>query len=118
MKKDFCCGTCTSSRIESKHSVYKRYMNTSIRLSELFSIFKNLEEQEYNCFKEEITRLSKSERINLRKSDLIKHFDKIYSPYAIKILENSQLESVNYSVDKKASNLWYRIFSFSKTYFK
>jgi len=81
-------------------------MNSSTRLSELFKIFKTLETQELINFKEEIRRINKDEKDRLEKSDLIKHFKKIYSEYAISILQKNLLESVNYSIDKKKSNIW------------
>ena len=39
MKINFCCGMCTPSRIESKHRIYKSYMNSKTRLTELFYSF-------------------------------------------------------------------------------
>lgn len=106
MKVDFCAGTCTSSRIESKHKVYKAYMKSSTRLTQLLSIFQNLELQEYTKYKEEVEKISKDDQKALKKMDIIKHFEKDCSSYSMKKLKNSLLESVNYSAQKIQNNLW------------
>jgi len=42
MKDYFCCGSCTTSRIEAKHRVLKQYLNSSKRISEVFQVFQQL----------------------------------------------------------------------------
>jgi len=106
MKEKFTCGICTSSRIESKHKVYKKYLNSSTRLRCLYKVFKDLEEEEISNFREEISKLGMFENQKLEQSDLIKHFQPIYSNYAIRKLKGNLMESVNYSVEKKNPNLW------------
>ena len=50
MKERFCAGICTTSRIESKHKIFKKYLNSSNRLVELFKVFRELEQLEINGF--------------------------------------------------------------------
>jgi len=110
MKESFSCGICTTSRIESKHRVYKRYLNSSIKLACLFQIFKDLEKEEITRFKEEISyKIGILENKKLDKSDLVKYFQPIYSDYVIRKLKNNLMESVNYSIEKKNQNLWYNL---------
>jgi len=59
MKSKFCGGMCTTSRIESKHRVFKRFLNSSTKLSELFKVIKIIENQEINSFTNEIVKLNK-----------------------------------------------------------
>ena len=106
MKEKFTCGICTSSRIESKHRVYKKYLNSTTRLACLFRVFKDLEEVEITNFKEEVSKLDVLENQNLENSDLIKQFQSTYSTYVIRKLKNNLMESVNYSVEKKSTNIW------------
>lgn len=106
MKKNFCCGTCTSSRIESKHKIFKKFLNSAKRLTELFRVIKNLEETEIGKFKEEIEKMSKEESQNIEKYDLIKSLKQKYSSYCMKILKKNLLESLNYKITKKKDNFW------------
>ena len=61
MKNYFCCGMCTSSRIESKHRLYKRFLKSSTHLIEFFKVLRELEEIEIFQFKDEVTKLKKQE---------------------------------------------------------
>jgi len=106
MKKSFCCGTCTSSRIESKYNILKKYLNTSKRLTELFQTFKELEKQEINRFKDEISKLSINENQMIDKYDLIKILKKKYSGYCLRIVKENVLISMNYKIRKVKENLW------------
>ena len=72
MKTNFCCGTCTTSRIEAKHRIYKAYLNGNSRLCEIFLTFQKLEKQEVTKFEDEIIRLSKPTKTQLNKNDFIK----------------------------------------------
>jgi len=89
MKKHFCCGFCTTSRIEAKHSIFKRYPNSNIRLSELLKVFKELEEKEILKFRDEIEKLSKKDKKDLEKCEVIKHFAKDFSDYALQRLNKN-----------------------------
>ena len=73
---------------------------------ELLSIFQNLELQEYTKYKEEVEKISKDDQKALKKMDIIKHFDKDYSNYAMRKLQNNLLDSINYSAHKVQNNLW------------
>ena len=74
MKTNFCCGICTTSRIEAKHRIYKAYPNgnKNSRFCEIFLTFQKLEKQEATKFEDEIIRLSKSTKTQLTKNDFIK----------------------------------------------
>ena len=62
MKKKFCCGMCSSSRIESKHRILKQYLDSGKRLSELFQVVKELEKMEISRMENEIERFRKKEK--------------------------------------------------------
>ena len=82
-------------------------MNSSTRLSELFKISKTLETQELINFKEEIRRINKDEKARLEKSDLIKHFKKVYSEYTISILQKKIYWNLLITrLIKRKSNIW------------
>jgi len=106
MKGKFCAGMCTTSRIESKHRVFKKYLNSSNRLVEIFKVFRELEKLEVQNFKNEIERLLKRERQKMDCCDLIKHFEKIYSKYAVLRLKDNLLEAINYKSEKTNKNTW------------
>ena len=106
IKSHFCCGTCTSSRIESKHRVLKQNLNSSKRLAELFTIFQKLEQMEGSQFKDEFTRLSKAQTSQLEKSEIIKALKAKHSNYVLEITKRKLVESINYKIDQKGRNLW------------
>jgi len=101
MKKTFTCGNCTSSRIESKHRIYKTLLNGSSRLSEIFTVFKKLEDQDVERYKDEIIKLKKDQNSELDKHELIIEMKKSYSSYAVKRAKEILLESIHYAVEKK-----------------
>jgi len=105
MKDNFTCEMCTSSRIKSKHRLYKTYLNSTTRMIELFLIFKIIEEKEVSIFKDEIKKLKKKDNINLDKNDLIKYFKPIFSQYAMVKFTENLIDSINYNV-KKSGNKW------------
>lgn len=109
MKNNFTCGMCTSSRIESKHRVYKTYLNSTTRLTELFKVFKTIEEKEISVFDNEIKKLKKKDHRRFNKCDIIKKFKPIFSEYAIAKFTENLIDSINYSV-KKLGRKWYLIF--------
>ena len=43
LKSKFTCEMVTSSRIESKHNLHKKYLNGNSRISKLYTIFQDLE---------------------------------------------------------------------------
>ena len=101
MKKTFTCGNCTSSRIESKHRVYKTLLNGNSRLSEIFSVFKKLEDQNIERYQDELAKLKKKESSELDKHDLIVQMKEKYSSYAVKKTKEILLESIHYAVERK-----------------
>jgi len=107
MKTDFCSGMFTSSRIEAMHRVMKRFLRSSTQLTELFQVFKELEEKEIYKFKDEIQRYQKKENKKLEESELFKHFKGLYSEYALNKLKDQLIESVNYKLFKKEDGVWY-----------
>ena len=75
MKTKFCCGTCTTNRIESKHRDIKRFVNsTSSKKTELFKVWKELEEKEINTFKDEVEMIKKKDSQNIEKCELFLYF--------------------------------------------
>lgn len=100
IKKQFTCGIFTSSRIEAKHSIYKRYLNGDTKLCELFKIFKTLESQEVTKYKDEITKLCQEAYNKYDDYDLIKYAKKYYGLYAIKKLQEVIYDSGHYKVEK------------------
>jgi len=46
----------TSSRIESKHNIYQKYLNGNSRLSELYLTFQNLENIEIKNYSNDINK--------------------------------------------------------------
>lgn len=107
LKAYFCCGLCTTSRIESKHSVLKQYLNSGRRLSELFQVMKQLEDKEVNKLKNEIESKHKKERTKIGNSDLIIYFKGKYTEYALERLKDNSIESINYKVMEMDQNQWY-----------
>jgi len=110
MKSYFCCGMCTSSRIEAKHRLYKRFMNSSTQLTEFFNIIQELEEREITSFKDEINRFNRQENKKMEESALIKYFKDQYSNYALSKLKEELIESTNYKLLKKNGEKWYLLY--------
>jgi len=71
IKQNFTCGMATSSRIEAKHRVIKKFLDGNSRLGEIYACFQELEQQEINSFKEEIQKVSRKEEDSLTKHSLI-----------------------------------------------
>jgi len=110
MKSQFCGGMCTTSRVESKHRVFKRYLKSSTSLCQLFNVIRNLENQEINSFVNEIEKIGKKSSNNLEKSNFIKYFKQNFSEYIIVRLKNTLIESTNYKVKEISKNIWYIIY--------
>ena len=62
---------CTTSRIEAKHKILKKYLNSSKRLGEVFQILKEVEQREITLLKNEIGKGKKLERKKYDQSDMI-----------------------------------------------
>lgn len=109
MKSKFCCGMCSSSRIESKHRVLKQFLNSGMRLSELFTVVKKLEKIEITQFEKEIQESQKNERKKKEKIDMIIYFKDVYSDYVIERLKDNTIDSINYKVvpDPEIESTWY-----------
>jgi len=97
MKNLFTGGTCTTSRIESKHRIYKSYLNSESSLVQLFRVFDKLEEglQNYN---DEIETINNRGNDFFSKSDLIKKIEEVYSPYICQKIKPILLNALNYDV--------------------
>lgn len=113
MKQTFTCGTCTSSRIESKHRVYKKYLNGNSRLCEVFKCFKELEDKQISNYTDEIKTFKKSQESELDKHTLVKEVEQKYSQYVVIKIKEILLESLHYSVEEINENQkWYLLFLF------
>jgi len=112
MKSHFCAGMCTTSRIESKHGVFKRFLKSSTSLCELFNVIRTIERQEISAFTNEIDKINKKSSSNLENSNLIKYFRNEYSEYLIIRLKSILIESTNYTIDRKSQNIWLFILLF------
>ena len=80
-------------------------MNSTTRLTELFRIFKSIEEKEISVFHDEIRKLKKKDQTKFDKCDLIKHFKSNFSDYAMAIFTENLIESINYNA-KKSGRKW------------
>jgi len=106
MKLYFCCGMCTTSRIEAKHRVLKTYLNSSKSLVTLFQVFKELENTEIKNYKDEFTKISTKREKKLEKSNILKYFNFV-SDFVINKITNELIESLNYKVKKSSvKNFW------------
>jgi len=112
MKSYFCCGMCTSSRVESKHRLFKKNLKSSTHLTEFFKVLRELKEIEIFQFKDEVTKLNKRENKQLGKTSLIKFYQNDYSQYALVKMKDELLESMNYKLLKKQRQKWYKLFIF------
>jgi len=99
MKQNFTCGTCTSSRIESKHRVYKNYLNGDSRLCQIFYCFKELEQKQFTSYEDEVKRLTKAQEGQTSKHILVEEVRKTYTPYVVRKVQEILLESIHYSVE-------------------
>jgi len=107
IKNKFCAGMCNSSRVEAKHQVLKRFLNSSSRLVKLFETFKLLESQEITKYFDEVTKFNKRNNQIISKYSLINELQKVYSPYCLNIVKNNLLEGLNYSYEKTKEGKWY-----------
>ena len=105
IKTTFTCGTLTTSRIESKHRIYKRYLNDQTRLSELFLVFADVEKEEIKNCQKKIKNLNSLENSKLSENFLLKKCYPIYSDFAIKRVKVALLDAMNYTVQKK-NKVW------------
>lgn len=106
MKSDFCCGMCTSSRIESKHRVFKKFLRSSTPLTKFFEVCKEIEEKEIYTFQDEIQKCKVRTNNKLEKSKLIKFFNNEFSEYSIAKLKDQLIESTNYKLAKSLKESW------------
>jgi len=106
MKVNFCCGMCTTSRIEAKHRVLKQFLNSGKRLTEFFNVIKDLEQREILNFENEIEKSNKFNRKKEEKSDLIKYFKNDYGDYVIERLKDNLIQSTNYKITEIEENKW------------
>jgi hypothetical protein len=101
-KSSFCACMSTSSRIEAKHRVYKEYLDSSSRLTEIFKVFLKLENIEITKYYEG-TKVNKS---TYKESDLIKQLRGRFSLYIINKMIQEEFVSINYSVDVISPKKW------------
>jgi len=105
VKKTFTAGSCSSSRVEAKHRIYKTFLNGNSRLSKIFKLFTILEEQKISEIDQAIQKKTKKENIESDKHELIKKTKELYSQYAVYRMEEVLIDSIHYSVVKK-NNYW------------
>jgi len=105
LKNTFCCGVSTSSRIEAKHRTYKKYLDGTKRLCELFKIFKELERAEIHNFFEEVIKSKKGNNA-IDKYEDFKQLKEKYSGYCLKILNSNLIQSLNYKIEVKNPRQW------------
>ena len=109
MKAIFTGGTCTTSRIEAKHRIYKTFLNSRSNLQKIFEVFIKLEKIEIKNYIEEIHAFKESEEEIFLKSDLIKTCKNIYSSYDLNKVKLNFLLASNYDVDIiKTNKQWYK----------
>jgi len=106
MKDIFCGGICTTSRIESKHKIFKKYLNSSARLCELFKVFRDLEKSEIQTFQNEIEKRFTKKGEKMKDNDLIKSLKESYSDYIVTRLKDNLFQALNYKTEKKNQNSW------------
>ena len=107
IKSKFCCGMVTSSRIESKHNIYKKYLNGNSRLCEIYSVFQELEQLEIKNYNDEIGKFTIKQNKDLEKYKLISESKLYYGNYIIEKLKNYILRSLKYNVESNAQKtLW------------
>ena len=104
-KASFTCGMCTSSRIEAKHKIYKKYLNGDSRLCEVFHVFKLLEEIEIFKYQDEISKFNLLENKKAKQHELFQEAEKIYGAYVLEKLKEVFLDSTNYEVELK-NKIW------------
>ena len=107
MKRNFTCGMVTSSRIESKHNVYKKYLNGNSRLSELYAIFQELENLEVANYNNEIQKFTLKQNNDLNKYNLIEKSKGLYGKYILEKLKSNIIKSLKYKVKfNNESKMW------------
>jgi len=106
MKNKFTCGMSTTSRIESKHRQLKRYLNDTTRLSEIFVIINEVEEDEIFDFQNESQKIPKNDSIGLNQNLLIKACYEIYPEYIVKKFKQNFVIGTNYNVILKQRQKW------------
>lgn len=108
MKSMFCCGMCTTSRIEAKHKILKKYLNSGKRLSEIFQVLKEAENREIALLKNEVVKDQKVKRKKHDQSDMIRFFKDTYGDYILERLKDNLIQSVNYKItpDAEIPSLW------------
>ena len=87
-----------TSRIESKHNIYKKYLNGNSRISELYTIFQDFKKLEIANYTKEIQRFTIKQNANLEKYALISKSKPLYGNYTIERLKENILKSLKYNV--------------------
>ena len=104
MKVSFTGGTCTTSRIEAKHRIFKKFLNSGSSLQKIFETFAKLEKNEINNYFDEVEKFKENEQNAFKQSDLLKKLDEIYTSYAMNKVKSYFLVASNYDVDIERSN--------------
>jgi len=81
MNGHFTGGTCTTSRIEAKHRILKKFLNSE--LQKVFEVFAELESIEIKNYIVEFASFTKVEEEVFMKAYMLNHFSKIFCPYAM-----------------------------------
>ena len=109
IKEHFAVGVSTTSRIESMHHILAEKLNSNSRLSEVLSVFKEIEKSQISKFKEEFSRHKKKLNNQLTQSQLTQKLSEIYTPYALKKLEQKFSKCLSYTFEQKDKDKWLRI---------
>jgi len=82
------------------------YLNSNSRLNQVLEVFKKIEANQVNHFKEEFIRHHKNIKMEVNKCVIMTTLQEIYSPYAIKMLEQRISKSISYRSEQVRSNQW------------
>jgi len=107
IKKDFVGGICTTSRVESLHSILKDDLNSNSSLQDVLQAFKKIEKSQINKFQEEYLRHTKNIKGKLTEGFVMAEIKKKYTDYAIKKLEQRINKTISYKVEEiKKNSKW------------
>ena len=101
LKKIFCAGICTTSRVECLHKHLKSDLNSSSSLMTLFRAFRKIEQSSIMKFKEEIKRHTKNISNDVSGSYLMIELASSFPPYIIEKVKEKISKSLSYKTEKE-----------------
>lgn len=109
IKDTFSVGVSTTSRVESLHSLLKKHLNSNSRLCEVLDRFKKIVAAQIDKFQVEFERHSKDLEKSVTKCQLMQQLSIIYSPYALKKLEQIGSKAFSYHFEPVSTSVtkWY-----------